>query len=140
MQTSEMKLDGNAIAGLLGEIFAVEMTTAHGTCASCGAVNEVGRVDVYVHAPGTVVRWDGAAWQKYPDTPSAGATYLDLALLPDGNPVVSWPIWNAAGSTTVCSSTCQVGVGRVSPHPSLRQPPLPSRCRMSPHAGHEVES
>ena len=37
MQTSEMKLDGNAIAGLLGEIFAVEMTTAHGTCASCGA-------------------------------------------------------------------------------------------------------
>src|SRR5437588_9311243 len=34
-------------------------------------------------APGTVVRWDGAAWQKYPDTPSAGATYLDLALLPD---------------------------------------------------------
>src|SRR5205807_9712267 len=35
---------------------AVEMTTAHGTCAACGAVNEVGRVDVYIHAPGTVVR------------------------------------------------------------------------------------
>src|SRR2546430_16222264 len=56
MQTSEMKLDGNAIAGLLGEIFAVEMTTAHGTCASGGAVNQFGRADVYVHAPGTVVR------------------------------------------------------------------------------------
>jgi hypothetical protein len=52
-------------------------------------------------APGTVVRWDGSTWQKYPDTPSAGATYLDLAVLPDGTPVVSWPIWSAAGSTTV---------------------------------------
>jgi stage V sporulation protein SpoVS len=55
----ERKLDGNAIAGLLREIFAVEMTTAIGTCASCGAVNEVARVAVYVHAPGTVVRCPG---------------------------------------------------------------------------------
>ncbi len=52
----EMRLDGNAIGGLLQEIFAVEMTNAVGTCAHCGAVNEVGRVQVYVHAPGTVVR------------------------------------------------------------------------------------
>ena len=56
MQTSDMRLDGNAIGGLLREIFAMEMTNAVGTCASCGAVNEVGRVHVYVHAPGTVVR------------------------------------------------------------------------------------
>jgi len=35
MQTSEMKLDGNAIAGLLGEIFAVEMTTTRWSAASC---------------------------------------------------------------------------------------------------------
>jgi len=56
MQTSEMKVDGNAIGGLLREIFAMEMTNAVGTCASCGAVNEVGRVHVYMHAPGTVVR------------------------------------------------------------------------------------
>ena len=56
MQTSEMKVDGNAIGGLLREIFAMEMTNAVGTCASCGADNEVGRVHVYMHAPGTVVR------------------------------------------------------------------------------------
>jgi hypothetical protein len=56
METSEMKLDGNAIGGLLREVFAMEMTNAVGTCASCGAVNEVGRVHVYMHAPGTVVR------------------------------------------------------------------------------------
>jgi hypothetical protein len=56
MQTSEMKLDGNAIGGLLREIFTMEMTTAHTTCAGCGAVHAVGRVDVYMNAPGAVVR------------------------------------------------------------------------------------
>jgi Zn finger protein HypA/HybF involved in hydrogenase expression len=56
MSMEEMRLDGNAIGGLLREIFTIEMTDARGTCASCGAVNEVGRVQVYVHAPGTVVR------------------------------------------------------------------------------------
>ena len=54
--TEDMRLDGNAIGGLLGEIFALEMTAAVGTCNSCGAVNEVGRLHVYLHAPGTVVR------------------------------------------------------------------------------------
>jgi hypothetical protein len=56
MTIEEMTLDGNAIGGLLGEVFAMEMTDALGTCAFCGAVNEVGRVDVYIHAPGTVAR------------------------------------------------------------------------------------
>ena len=56
MSVEERRLDGNAIGGLLREIFAVEMTSAVGTCAGCGAVNEVGRLQVYVHAPGTVVR------------------------------------------------------------------------------------
>jgi Zn finger protein HypA/HybF involved in hydrogenase expression len=56
MTVEERRLDGNAIGGLLRDIFVMEMTGAQGTCASCGAVNEVGRVHVYVHAPGTVVR------------------------------------------------------------------------------------
>jgi Zn finger protein HypA/HybF involved in hydrogenase expression len=56
MDVSETKLDGNAIGGLLREIFTMEMTTAETTCAGCGAVNAVGRVDVYMQAPGVVVR------------------------------------------------------------------------------------
>jgi len=56
MSIQEMKLDGNAIGGLLREIFTMEMTAANTTCAGCGAVNAIGRVAVYVHAPGTVVR------------------------------------------------------------------------------------
>jgi Zn finger protein HypA/HybF involved in hydrogenase expression len=56
MKTSDMKLDGNSIGGLLREIFTMEMTTADAKCATCGAVHSMGRVDVYVHAPGTVIR------------------------------------------------------------------------------------
>ena len=56
MLQSEMKVDGNAIGGLLGEIFSFEMTTARATCAHCAVVNPLGRVDVYMHAPGVVAR------------------------------------------------------------------------------------
>jgi hypothetical protein len=49
-------LDGNAIGGLLIEIFGTEMTTATGTCASCGAVRQVAELVVYRPALGTVVR------------------------------------------------------------------------------------
>ena len=50
-----LMLDGNAIAGLLQEVFGVEMTTALGTCNGCGAAGPVGAVHVYRGA-GTVLR------------------------------------------------------------------------------------
>jgi hypothetical protein len=49
-------LDGNAIGGLLLEVFGVEMTTATGTCDNCGATGVVAGFAVYRQAPGTVVR------------------------------------------------------------------------------------
>jgi len=49
-------LDGNAIAGLLMEVFGTEMTTATGACASCAAVALLAEQLVYNRAPGTVVR------------------------------------------------------------------------------------
>ena len=49
-------LDGNAIAGTLIVVFGAEMTTATGTCADCGMRTLVGEFDVYLRAPGTVVR------------------------------------------------------------------------------------
>ena len=50
-----LMLDGNAVAGLLQEVFAVEMTTAIGTCAACGAQCAVGAVHVFRGA-GVVLR------------------------------------------------------------------------------------
>ena len=49
-------LDGNAIGGLLIEVFGTEMTTATGICGSCGAVSQVAELAVYRAALGTVVR------------------------------------------------------------------------------------
>jgi hypothetical protein len=49
-------LDGNAIGGLLFDVFGAEMTTATGVCVSCGATGQVAEFQVYLRAPGTVVR------------------------------------------------------------------------------------
>jgi len=49
-------VDGNAIGGLLLEVFRTEMTTAVGTCAQCGASGQVAELAVYRPGLGTVVR------------------------------------------------------------------------------------
>ena len=54
-------LDGNAIAGLLADVFGEEMTTAIGTCAACGASREVATFAVFTRAPGTVARCPACA-------------------------------------------------------------------------------
>jgi hypothetical protein len=51
----ELMLDGNAVAGVLQEVFAVEMTTAIGTCDNCGAAGPIGALHVYRGA-GIVLR------------------------------------------------------------------------------------
>jgi len=50
-----LMLDGNAVAGLLQEVFAVEMTTAIATCGACGAEGAVGATHVFRGA-GIVMR------------------------------------------------------------------------------------
>ena len=50
-----LMLDGNAAAGLLREVFAVEMTTASATCDTCGATDAVGALNVFPGA-GVVMR------------------------------------------------------------------------------------
>jgi hypothetical protein len=49
-------LDGNAIAGLLLDVFGADMTIASGVCAHCGAAGQLAEQVVYNRAPGTVVR------------------------------------------------------------------------------------
>jgi hypothetical protein len=53
---ADWELDGNAIGGLLHDVFGTDMTTALGTCATCGATGPMAEAIVYLHAPGTVVR------------------------------------------------------------------------------------
>jgi Family of unknown function (DUF6510) len=59
METADLMLDGNALGGALGEIFVRDVTAARSTCASCGAVREIGALAVYAQAPGAVARCPG---------------------------------------------------------------------------------
>ena len=49
-------LDGNAAAGELSDIFALDVTTAEGQCAYCGATKPFAEARVYVQGPGLVAR------------------------------------------------------------------------------------
>jgi hypothetical protein len=53
---SEFEVDGNAIAGDLAEIFAVDLTTAVATCAGCGHPSVVAALRVWGPAAGLVAR------------------------------------------------------------------------------------
>ncbi len=56
MNDGQSRLDGNAAAGLLSEVFAAELTSALGTCAGCGHTGAIGAAHVYAPGIGTVVR------------------------------------------------------------------------------------
>jgi hypothetical protein len=49
-------LDGNAAAGDLSKIFAIDVTTAEGQCANCGATKRFAEAHLYMHGPGLVAR------------------------------------------------------------------------------------
>lgn len=83
----DMMLDGNAVAGMLRQVFAVEMTTAIGTCGQCGETEPLGALNVYQGA-GVVLRcphcdhplvkmvWgDARVWISF-----AGVQTLDISL------------------------------------------------------------
>jgi Family of unknown function (DUF6510) len=80
-------LDGNAIAGLLGEVFARDMTTAIGTCGQCGESGAIGSAHAYQgasvvlrcshcdHVLVKIVRDDTRIWIGFP-----GVQTLEVAV------------------------------------------------------------
>jgi hypothetical protein len=58
MDETERRLDGNAAAGLLREIFVHDLTAAMGACAGCGTVAQFGAQPLYDYpdGPGAVLR------------------------------------------------------------------------------------
>jgi hypothetical protein len=49
-------LDGNAAAGELSRIFAMDITSAEGQCANCGAKGRFAEAHLYMQCPGLVAR------------------------------------------------------------------------------------
>jgi Family of unknown function (DUF6510) len=71
-------LDGNAIGGLLLEVFGTEMTTAVGTCVYCGDTGPVAGLVVYRPGLGTVVRCRVCGRVVMVFTQVRGITCVDL--------------------------------------------------------------
>jgi hypothetical protein len=76
---TELYEDGNALAGPLGEIFAVDMTVAIGRCVHCGRTGPVAELRVYRHAPGLVARCPGCDGVVLRLVRTPGAAFLDLS-------------------------------------------------------------
>ena len=51
-----LRLDGNAAAGILSELFVPDLAAARAVCAHCGASRALGALLVYAHGMGTVIR------------------------------------------------------------------------------------
>ena len=75
---AELKLDGNAIGGVMLELFGVELTATPCVCAGCGAREEMARLDVYTGA-GIVVRCCHCEAVMIRIVQGRGRTWLDLS-------------------------------------------------------------
>lgn len=73
-----MILDGNAAAGILSEVFALEMTSASMECANCGNEGEIGTLLAFMQAPGVVLRCPVCEHIILRIVQSPDAVYLDL--------------------------------------------------------------
>jgi hypothetical protein len=49
-------LDGNAAAGELSRVFAMDVTAAKGRCAHCGTIKRFAEAHLYMQGPGVVAR------------------------------------------------------------------------------------
>jgi Family of unknown function (DUF6510) len=72
-----LMLDGNAVGGLLDEVFGREMTGSRCQCAHCGAVGAVATLLAFTQAPGVVLRCPGCEQVVLRMVKTAEVVYLD---------------------------------------------------------------
>ncbi|MFB4310970.1 DUF6510 family protein [Actinomadura sp. GTD37] len=70
--------DGNALAGPLAEVFAVDVTAARSRCAGCGRTGPVAELRVYGRAPGLVARCPGCGDVVLRLVRARGTVWLDM--------------------------------------------------------------
>ena len=71
-------LDGNAAAGALSELFAVDLTAAIAQCNGCGQTAVFAESRVYVDAPGMVARCSSCESVLLRVVTTPNDTFLDL--------------------------------------------------------------
>jgi Family of unknown function (DUF6510) len=88
MESGSLHTDGNAIAGLLQEVFVAEITAAGRVCQSCGLDSQIGAHRVYTGA-GSVLR-----------CPGCGDLAAVIAALPDRNVISLHGAWSLARTSS----------------------------------------
>ncbi len=93
-------IDGNAAAGELSNIFAMDVTVAEGQCAHCGATKRFAEAHLYMQAPGVVarcavcehvlLRFVKARQRAFLDLRGMTCLILDTSQLQDGVPNSEW--------------------------------------------------
>jgi hypothetical protein len=78
MEVKDLKLDGNAIGGLLLELVGTDMTACASVCAGCGAHEEMARLEIYCGA-GIVGRCCHCEAVMIRIVQGRGRTWLDLS-------------------------------------------------------------
>jgi hypothetical protein len=73
-----LMLDGNAAAGILHDIFALEMTSNPIGCAHCGRQGALGTLLVFGQAPGLVLRCPVCENIMIRIVQTSEAIYLDM--------------------------------------------------------------
>ena len=74
----DTSLDGNAAAGVLGDLFAFDVTMAVSTCAICGDTRPVAELHAYMDAPGMVLRCASCGAAQLRLVRSGDRAWLDL--------------------------------------------------------------
>jgi Family of unknown function (DUF6510) len=70
--------DTSALAGPVGVLFRVEVTTAIGRCAGCGRTAPMAEARVFDHAPGVVARCPACDQVLLRLVQGSGRAWLDL--------------------------------------------------------------
>jgi len=78
MIDADLRVDGNAAAGFLDQLFAFEVTAAIVTCDGCALDSPIGALDGYDLAMGAVLRCPGCERVMIAGTRLRGVWRLDL--------------------------------------------------------------
>jgi uncharacterized protein DUF6510 len=77
--SDDLAVDGNAVAGPLAEIFAVDVTSAQVTCNHCGATRPLAEEKAYIGGPGSVLRCAECASVLARFAKARDSVWLDLS-------------------------------------------------------------
>lgn len=78
MDPEGMRLDGNAAGGMLMEIFGHDMTDYMSICGHCHDRNPIGRLLLYTHGMGSVMRCPSCGSVQMRVAEVGGAYAMDM--------------------------------------------------------------